>query len=64
MPISRATEITYRAADTPDGHADRCTALALAVRAGSDVPAPSEVERIRVGAGDPGMGKLDSHVWL
>jgi phage FluMu gp28-like protein len=28
-------QITYRAPHTPDGHADRCTALALAVRAGS-----------------------------
>jgi phage FluMu gp28-like protein len=28
-------QITYRAPHTPDGHADRCTALALALRAAS-----------------------------
>lgn len=36
--VHRATtpggQITYRAPHTPDGHADRCTALALCVRAG------------------------------
>jgi phage FluMu gp28-like protein len=63
---SAAGQITYRAAHTPNGHADRCTALALAVRAGSDVPPPLQVESVRVksGAGDLGMGKLDNHVWL
>jgi phage FluMu gp28-like protein len=28
-------QVTYRAPHTPDGHADRCTALALGVRAGT-----------------------------
>jgi phage FluMu gp28-like protein len=33
--VTQASGITYRAPHTDDGHADRCTALALAVRAGS-----------------------------
>jgi phage FluMu gp28-like protein len=59
-------QVTYRAAHTPDGHADRCTALALAVRAASDVPRPVAVQRVplREGAGNLGMGKLDAKVWL
>jgi phage FluMu gp28-like protein len=63
---SASGQITYCAAHTPDGHADRCTALALAVRAGSDVPAPIAVERVplRSGAGNLGMGRVDSEVWL
>ncbi len=36
-------DITYRAPHTADGHADRCTALALAVRAGAN---PALVGRI------------------
>ena len=40
--------ITYRAPHTPDGHADRCTALALAIRAASQ---PVNVGRIIVPGG-------------
>jgi phage FluMu gp28-like protein len=68
--INRVTspsgQITYRAAHTPDGHADRCTALALAVRAGSDTQAPAAIERMlpRSGAGNLGMGRVGGEVWL
>ena len=33
--VTASGNVTYRAPHTPDGHADRCTAAALAVRAGS-----------------------------
>jgi phage FluMu gp28-like protein len=68
--INRVTsangQITYRAAHTPDGHADRCTALALAVRAGANAPAPVAVERVaaRPGMGNLGMGRVGGEVWL
>jgi phage FluMu gp28-like protein len=70
--INRVTsgsgQITYRAAHTPDGHADRCTALALAVRAGSDAQGPGAgaIERgqPRSGAGNLGMGRVGGQVWL
>jgi phage FluMu gp28-like protein len=70
--INRVTspsgQITYRAAHTPDGHADRCTALALAVRAGSDAAAaaPAAIERMapRSGMGNLGMGRVGGEVWL
>jgi phage FluMu gp28-like protein len=64
--ISAGGQITYRAAHTPDGHADRCTALALAVRAGADVAAPVAIERmpLRSGAGNLGMGRVGGEVWL
>ena len=63
---SASGQITYRAAHTPDGHADRCTALALAVRAGADVPAPAVMERVavRAGMGELGMGRVGGEVWL
>lgn len=35
-----AGSVTYRAPHTDDGHADRCTALALALRAAGDAGAP------------------------
>lgn len=50
--------VTYRAAHTPDGHADRCVALALAVRASTGarvpfsytaVPRPPRGSRLRAG---------------
>lgn len=45
--IHRATtpagNITYRAPHTDDGHADRCNALALAVRAASNPVAPGRI---------------------
>jgi len=31
--VSAEGRVSYRAQDTPDGHADRATALALALRA-------------------------------
>jgi phage FluMu gp28-like protein len=70
--INRVTtpggQVTYRAAHTPDGHADRCTALALAVRAGADGVAagPVRVQRVvvREGAGNLGMGRVDGKVWM
>jgi hypothetical protein len=68
--INRVTspngQITYRAAHSPDGHADRCTALALAVRAGSDVRKPAAMESVRTGAGVGilGMGRVDGVVWM
>jgi phage FluMu gp28-like protein len=44
-------DITYRAPHTTDGHADRCTALALALRAAS------------LTAGVPGLRNLDGFRW-
>ena len=63
---SASGQITYRAAHTPDGHADRCTALALAVRAAPDGPRPIAVERVPLqsGACNLGMGRVDGTVWL
>lgn len=48
---SAAGQITYRAAHSPDGHADRSTALALALRAAGSGHAP--VAYARVGPGGP-----------
>ncbi|HEY3915864.1 MAG TPA: hypothetical protein VGN61_15355, partial [Verrucomicrobiae bacterium] len=58
--------ISYRASHTPDGHADRCTALALAVRAGVDSVAPMRMERVevRTGIGDMGVGRGTNVVWM
>ena len=39
-------QITYRAPHSPDGHADRCTALALALRAGADGPIRCNIETV------------------
>lgn len=36
--VSASGQISYRAASTPDGHSDRCTALALALRAAHNRP--------------------------
>jgi phage FluMu gp28-like protein len=68
--INRVTsptgQITYRAASSPDGHADRCTALALAVRAGSDARGPVAIESVatRPGMGSLGMGRVGGEVWM
>jgi phage FluMu gp28-like protein len=46
--VSHQGQITYRASYRPDGHSDRCTALALGLRAAESEPAvvmPSTVER-------------------
>ncbi|HEX3718607.1 MAG TPA: terminase family protein [Verrucomicrobiae bacterium] len=64
---SPSGQITYRAPHTPDGHADRCTALALGVRAGADsVAVPLRMERVvvRPGVGDMGMGRVTNEVWM
>jgi phage FluMu gp28-like protein len=42
--VTASGNITYKAPNTPDGHADRCTAAALAVRAGSFAAAPFDFE--------------------
>lgn len=36
--VSPSGHITFRASRTADGHSDRCTALALALRAGESSP--------------------------
>ena len=41
--------ITYRAPHSPDGHADRCTALALAVRAASTGGGPFRYQPVNTG---------------
>ena len=58
-------QVTYRAAHSPDGHADRCTALALALRAAAEARAPLAIESVRTksGAGNLGMGRVDGKVW-
>jgi phage FluMu gp28-like protein len=49
--------ITYRAPHSADGHADRCTALALALRAAGDGPVRCSVESVprRPGPNDMGV---------
>jgi phage FluMu gp28-like protein len=51
--------ITYRAPYSADGHADRCTALALALRAAGDGPARCSIESVprRPGPNDMGLGR-------
>jgi len=39
-------QISYRAPHSADGHADRCTALALALRAGGDGPVRCSIESV------------------
>lgn len=39
--ISSSGHISFRASHTPDGHSDRCTALALALRAAESAPVPA-----------------------
>jgi phage FluMu gp28-like protein len=36
--VSNTGQISFRASRTEDGHSDRCTALALALRAGESAP--------------------------
>jgi phage FluMu gp28-like protein len=52
-------QISYRAPHSADGHADRCTALALALRAGGDGPTQCRVESIprRPSPNDLGAGR-------
>jgi phage FluMu gp28-like protein len=58
-------QITYRAPHSADGHADRCAALALALRAAGDGPVrlSSESVPVRPGVGDMGMGKFRPDRW-
>ena len=44
--VTATGTVTYRAPHTPDGHADRCTALALGVRASSDNTLPFIYQRV------------------
>jgi phage FluMu gp28-like protein len=57
--------VSYRAPHNADGHADRCTALALAWRAGGTMPAmaASAPVKVRSGGGNLGMGKSGKDVW-
>ena len=59
-------QITYRAPHSADGHADRCTALALALRAAGDGPirARSESVAIRPGPSDMGVGRFRADQWV
>ena len=59
-------QITYRAPHSADGHADRCTALALALRAAGDGPirARSESVAIRPGPRDMGVGRFRADQWV
>jgi len=59
-------QITYRAPHSADGHADRCTALALALRAAGDGPirARSESVPIRPGPREMGVGRFRADQWV
>ena len=50
--VSNNGAITYRAPHTDDGHADRCTALALCERASDGMTAPAEFEVLGRAAND------------
>jgi phage FluMu gp28-like protein len=54
--VTLSGNVTYRAPHTEDGHADRCTALALSVRAGSYKVggALTSADGIFVGGNGPG----------
>jgi phage FluMu gp28-like protein len=58
-------QITYRAPHSADGHADRCAALALALRAAGDgaVRMSSESVPTRPGVGNMGLGKFRPERW-
>jgi phage FluMu gp28-like protein len=59
-------QISYRAPHSADGHADRCTALALALRASADGGATrisSASVKMRPGIGDMGVGKFRAKDW-
>jgi phage FluMu gp28-like protein len=64
--VTTATgQITYRAPHSADGHADRCTALALALRAvGRGMVRPcSESVKVLEGVGDMGLAKFNPARW-
>ena len=56
---SASGQISYRAPHSPDGHADRCTALALALRAVGDGPVRCSVQSVprRPGPYDIGLSR-------
>jgi phage FluMu gp28-like protein len=58
-------QITYRAPHSADGHADRCSALALALRAtGGGIVRPcSETIKVLAGVGDMGLAKFNPARW-
>jgi len=58
-------QISYRAPHSADGHADRCTALALALRAAGDGPVRSSSESVprRPGPHDMGMDRFRADQW-
>jgi len=58
-------QITYRAPHSADGHADRCSALALALRAsaGGTVRPCIESIKVREGVGDMGLAKFNPSRW-
>jgi len=58
-------QITYRAPHSADGHADRCAALALALRAAGEGAARMSSESVprRPGVGDMGLGKFRTDRW-
>jgi phage FluMu gp28-like protein len=62
---SPSGQITYRAPHSADGHADRCTALALALRAAGDgaIRARSESVAIRPSPRDMGLGRFHADRW-
>jgi phage FluMu gp28-like protein len=64
---SASGQITYRAPYSADGHADRCTALALAVRAAASAGGPVAYARIPGLPPQPGhfpLGKPSNEVYL
>jgi phage FluMu gp28-like protein len=58
-------QMTYRAPHSADGHADRCTALALALRAAGDGPAKAGSESVarRRGSRDMGLDRFRADQW-
>jgi len=58
-------QVTYRASHSADGHADRCTALALALRAVGvgAVRICIESFKVREGVGDMGLAKFRPDRW-
>lgn len=54
--VSQAGGITYRAANTEDGHADRCTALALCARAATQLKADFIRDPSAIRMGSNGRG--------
>jgi phage FluMu gp28-like protein len=63
---STTGQISYRASHSADGHADRCTALALALRAsgeGGPTRISSASVKVHPAIGDMGVGKFRAKDW-